>query len=96
LLDLQQTHQSLQIRKIKLPFDIMRGGWRQVAVVHCITGVAGFPQIFIQVRFLFGQAESQPFGEYLVVAAAQDAVGFPAAQHAPKIVVAIPARGRVP
>jgi hypothetical protein len=31
-----------------------------------------------------------------VVAAAQDAVGFPAAQHAQKIVVAIPARGRVP
>jgi hypothetical protein len=63
--------------------------------VHRVTEVAGFLQILVQVRFLFGQAESQPFGEYLVVAAAQRAVGVLAAQNAQKIVVAIPACGRV-
>jgi hypothetical protein len=64
--------------------------------VHRVTGIAGFLQILVQVRFLFGQAASQPFCEYLVVAPAQRAVGVIAAQHLQKVVVAIPARGRVP
>jgi len=64
--------------------------------MRCVTGVAGFPQIVVQIRFLLGQTESQPLREYLVVAAAQHAVGVLAAQHAQKIVVAIPARGQVP
>jgi hypothetical protein len=96
MLDLQQPQQSLQICKIELPFDIPRGGRHQVAVVCRVTGAAGFLQILVQVRFLFGQAESQPFREYLVVAATQRAVGVVAAQQAQKVVVAIPARGRVP
>jgi hypothetical protein len=64
--------------------------------VGCVSGLAGFLEILVQVRFLFGQAESQPFGEYLVVAAAQRAVGVLVAQHTQKVVVAITARGRVP
>jgi hypothetical protein len=96
MLDLQQPHQSLQIRKVELPFNIARGRWRQIAVMHRVTRVAGFLQVLVHVRFLFGQAESQPFREDLVVAAAQRAVGVLAAQHAQEVGVAVPARGGVP
>jgi len=64
--------------------------------VHRVPRIAWFLQILVQVCFLFGQAESKPFCKYLVVAAAQRAVGVLAAKHAQKIVVAIPARGRIP
>jgi hypothetical protein len=79
-----------------LPFDVERGGWHQVSIVRSVPGVAGCLQILIEVRFLLGEAESQPFGEYLVVASAQRAVGVFVAQQAQKLVVTIPASGGVP
>jgi hypothetical protein len=61
-----------------------------------MAGTAGGVQEFVQVRFLLGQAESEPFREYLMVAAAERAVGVLSAQQSQKLVMTVPAGTGVP
>jgi hypothetical protein len=57
----------------------MGGSRYDVAVRDQIQGGAGCHQILIEVGFLLGQREAEPFGKDLVMAVAEGAVGDVAA-----------------
>src|ERR1035438_7428962 len=75
MLEAEQLQKRLQIRQVKLAFHPMGGSRRDVTVGEQIRRGLGCHQVLIEVGFLLGQGEAQPFGKDLVMAVAKGAVG---------------------
>jgi hypothetical protein len=75
MLEAEQLQKRLQIRQVELAFHLMGGSRHDVAVGEQIQRGPGCYQVLIEVGFLPGQGEAQPFGKDLMMAVAEGAVG---------------------
>jgi hypothetical protein len=75
MLEAEQLQKRLQIRQVELAFHLMGGRRHDVAVGDEIQRGMGCHQVLIEVGFLLGQGEAEPFGKDLVMAVAEGAAG---------------------
>jgi hypothetical protein len=75
MLEAEQLQKRLQVRQVELAFHLMGGSRHDVAVGDQIQGGPGCHQVLIEVGFLLGQGETQPFGKDLVMAVGESAAG---------------------